>query len=431
MGAKITLRRLFSAMAIGIGGAVAAAAQAELAIAPGLSKTSIDANEAGLAIYVSGFNDGAPVTVDVYLAVQLPNGSFYSFRGRDWSPGIKPWLADVSLPRNFSYPSTLAVKLPGLGAGRYTVYTAFARPGTLDLLHVSQAPFIVAGATGGIRFGALTLTDYTTYDPGTGGQRRASGEAEAGGAFISSNKSLEFTRGTLEGYEPALGQCVLNKLSGNPFALPGGLQYQTLDVGDAITLQATERGAVKGSINLVKDPDLAAFGQNVYGLPSGATLPNPTIKKEYQYAFSAPGGSQLGAFTATAAGMDRVRLDTPKPATFNDINSSADLNVDWDSGRGIGEVFVSISGVNAVVPFPDSCSLDCRFVDDGAASVPSAQLRQLRSCISEGSFPGAGRSVDFTIERNRYQFFNTVRNELGFGVVVLDSGVSVRQVNLN
>lgn len=430
MAVNVHLRGALSALAVAVAAAASAPAQAELAIAPLLSKTSIDAGKPGLEISVSAFNSGAAATVDVYLAVQAPNGDFYSFRGSDWVPGIKPWFNGIQLSRNFSYPPTRVAVLPGLGAGQYTVYTAFARPGTLDLLHLSQGSFLVASSSGGIRFGALTLSEYQTASPAAGGGRKVASEVEAAGTFVKSNKSLEFTREVLDGAEPPLGQCVLNKISGNIFALPGGLQYQTLDVGDAITLKAAAGGATVGSIDLVKDPDLVAFGQNIYGLPAGVTLPAGTVSGNLQYTFAAAGGSQLAGFSASAAGLDALQLTSPALATFDSISSSSGLPLAWNGNRGIGEVFVSISGSNFATPFPDTCSLDCRFADNGQASVPAAKLQQLKACVAEGRF-GAPGQVEFSISRNRYQFFNTNRNELGFGVLLLEAGQSAQQLKLN
>ena len=406
--------------------ALPAQVQAGPVIGAQLGVPSLKAGVAGQSIRVSAFNDGPAVRADVYLAVQTPGGDFYSFTGRGWAPGIKPWLRSLDVPAGFSYPSTPVSQLPGLAPGTYRVYTAFAEPGTLDLLHLHEAPFAVFGTGSVARFGAVTLSEVQAVIT-LGGGRRVVTEVSASGSFIDSNRAFEVTRAALEGVVPELEQCAFGELVLDWSSLPDGLSVRTLDVGERIRLSATRRGRVVGAVDLPRDADLAALGESIYGLPAWVRLPAGVLGSQYRYTFSAPGGSGLGRFQVSVDGVEPLRLVEPDLATLARIVSSRDLTLTWRGGDGIGEVSASLLGIG----YPKLCSVICRFVDDGRASVPTGVLGQLKACVGDGGFPGFGATVSLSIGRSRAQFFNTGRNELSIGVASVAAGVRADDLQLN
>ena len=199
--------------------ALATPAGAALGFGANFSHTTIDEGKAGLEIYLSAFNTGAAGDVDVYLVARTPSGDFYSFRNGDWVRGIAPWLAGFALPADFSLVGSRVTVLPALGAGLYTLYTGLARPGTLDLLYLGEAPFLVVrGGSKGVRLGSLRLSTFNTT-----GLAGVGTYSEVRGRFIGSDGTLDATRRVLDGIEPALDRCVFNERPLNPFDGAGDL----------------------------------------------------------------------------------------------------------------------------------------------------------------------------------------------------------------
>jgi hypothetical protein len=104
-----------------------------------------------------------PATVDVYVVVQTPDGSFFSLVSTGAIvPGVRPFLANLALPADFSFPSqaVLSIQLPLLGPGRYTWKAAFVAAGTFTpVSDIAEAPF--------------------DYDPGVAGQARSLGASRS------------------------------------------------------------------------------------------------------------------------------------------------------------------------------------------------------------------------------------------------------------
>ena len=434
-------------LALCIGIALALPARAELAISPSVKNQAIEAGQAGQVVYVTAFNSGSAVKADVYYVIQAPGGSFYSWRNSGWQPGLTPWFRGVNLPASFSYPNTPVTTLPALGGGLYTVYAAFARPGTLDLLQLGETQFFVSGRAGGggTHIGAVFLSETRTVRPGVPVET----STEAGATFIRSNKSLEQTRQLLNGPEPGTDSCVFSEVSGNLFSPPSGFEITTEDIGEAITMSAARRGRTEGSIKLPRDLDVAAQGYTIYGLPRGVKLPAGVVSRERLYTFSAPGGAQLSGFSASIQGIDPLVLVNPDLTRLRSIRTSTDLPLAWNGNRGVGNVVASLVSTTLSFP-PKVCTVSCLFRDDGNGSVPAALLKQLKSCAGEGGggfpdIPGlpdlpdlppglgglGGSTVSFSMNRHKMQFFNTQRNELQFGMLLLDAGVQAPDVTLD
>ena len=170
-------------------------AQAAVGIPVQLAETALPAGQAGQVISISAFNEGADITVDVYVVVQLPDGSYVSYDS--FSGGIAPWLRSVTLPAGYRLQLTPLVTLPGLGAGTYTVITAFTRPNTIEILYLDQKQFLVFNplSPGGVsKFGTVFLSEQRVMDA-TGAVTTA---VTAGAGFVGANRDFLFSRQILD-----------------------------------------------------------------------------------------------------------------------------------------------------------------------------------------------------------------------------------------
>ena len=390
--------------------ALATPAGAALGFGANFSHTTIDEGKAGLEIYLSAFNTGAASDVDVYLVARTPSGDFYSFRNGDWVRGIAPWLAGFALPADFSLVGSRVTVLPALGAGLYTLYTGLARPGTLDLLYLGEAPFLVVrGGSKGVRLGSLRLSTFNTT-----GLAGVGTYSEVRGRFIGSDGTLDATRRVLDGIEPALDRCVFNERPLNPFDGAGDLQLMTLDVGPSLLVQAMSDGVIVGKVSLYQSLFEEALGLFEYETSTGTELPAVSVDPALYYTFSAPGGSQLSGFRATVHGVGSLRLSHPTFYDHPGWDVADDLDMRWNGNRGIGEVVVRAHAENHTL----HCSVDCRFVDDGVGEIPAFLLQKLWNCGRQ-SYQAVGGSL--MVSRQRYQFFDTLRDELDYGVVSIRS----------
>ncbi|HUT03104.1 MAG TPA: hypothetical protein VM163_04350 [bacterium] len=77
-------------------------------------------------------NPGPAVTVDIYLGVGLPDGTFLSWPS--FAAGLMPAFADFTIPASFSLgPSVIfEMNLPELSAGEYSWFTGLTKPGDIS-----------------------------------------------------------------------------------------------------------------------------------------------------------------------------------------------------------------------------------------------------------------------------------------------------------
>ncbi|MCD6327972.1 formylglycine-generating enzyme family protein [bacterium] len=99
---------------------------------------------------LSASNDTEAMTVDVYVALFMPNGSFMLFVQGGWLTGaIVPWLADVNVPSGFNMAATplFWLTIPSEAEGDYEFAAGLAYPGTCNFVNeISYAPFSIMGS---------------------------------------------------------------------------------------------------------------------------------------------------------------------------------------------------------------------------------------------------------------------------------------------
>jgi hypothetical protein len=372
-------------------------------------------------ILVSATNGAAPVVGDVHVGVVAPDGTIYEYP--NWNTNLQPWLPSYTIPANLNLPATLIVELPaGIPPGIWTAYAAITEPGTLNFISLDLAPFnlIPAGSTG-TAYGALTLSYHQT----------PSGvDVDTSGVFAQTDSELVNLIQGFEGQQPPLETCVFNQTALNLTSIPN-ITVLSLDAGESILLSNASTAA---SVSLIKDQDALSFGYIFYQAPEGQPG-NAFYQGEATYTFNVPGGPNLSAANVSLTAPLPLMLTQPVLTMSAMHNAATDMVLAWNGNSGIGEVEASLSGVD----FSNVYSIDCRFSDDGSASIPAALITQLRDALASGtgSIPGLppgielppglnlGATASLDVSRVNYTMFNTVSQELAFGIATIDSGASM------
>jgi hypothetical protein len=395
-------------------------AQADIGAGIFVDKSYFTQNEDSLTVSISAFNDGASETVDVHIGFISQGGDIYEYP--DWNTALKPWLSSYTLPGNFNLPSTELFTLPlTVPPGIYSAFIALTAPGsTTNIKSLEIVPIVVAPvAANSSSFGALSMSYWQT----PGGI-----SVDAGGAFIQSDIDLKQSLASYEGEQPPLDQCVLNEIPIDFGSIPT-INFSTLDAGNSLQLSA----ATVGSTNLVKDPEAGSLGYTFYAAPEGEPTTGFYSGKS-NYTFRGFGGPQVSSFAVSVQAPSPLNLTQPAPGISFLHNALNDLVLEWSGNNGIGTVDASISGSSLSKIY----SIDCRFVDDGSASVPTALLVQLRDNLSDGGFgipgfelpdgfeiPGFGATTTLEISRGQQAFFQTTQSDLTLGIANIEAGASV------
>ena len=180
----LRLRLFVSVLALVVTGWPSAGRVAAQAPAPGL-QLLLQINQpflgtgATLRVDIGAVNSGGAVAADFLWGLILPGGSqVFQMTGGGLAPGtlanlasLRPFLAGVTVPGNFAHtlPDFFAYTLQGIEPlGRYTVYFAATRPGSLrdgridggDLLALETRTFDVAPPVSTVpdTTGAVTAT---------------------------------------------------------------------------------------------------------------------------------------------------------------------------------------------------------------------------------------------------------------------------------
>lgn len=385
-----------------------------------VDKSYYTQNEDSLTVSISAFNNGASEMVDVHIGLISQSGVIYEYP--DWNTNLKPWISFYTLPENFNFPSSELFTLPlTVPPGAYNAFVALTAPGsTTNIKSLEIVPIFVAPvAANSSSFGTVFM-DYWQTPDGI--------EVDAGGAFIQSDINLKQSLASYEGEQPSLEQCVFNEIPIDLNAIDT-VNFRTLDAGYNLQISST----TKGSTNLLKDSDAESFGYIIYNASDGEPTSDFYSDKAY-YTFQGFGGSQVSPFAVSVQAPSPLNLTQPVLSISSSHNASNSLALEWSGNDGIGTVDVSISGAtfNAVY------SIDCRFVDDGSASVPSALLVQLRDSLGNGfldipgfelpdgfDFPGFGAMATLEITRGQQAFFQTTQGDLSIGIANIEAGVSL------
>ena len=414
---------------------------AAVAIDPSVSQPVINADQAGQKILISASNTGAGGHVDVYLVIEI-EGNFWSFRGgSNWTMGIQAWLPNYLLQEEFNLSPTQVATLPGIGAGTYTVYAAITPPGSLQPHYLGQTVFEVVRAPEGgdseIVTGFLFLSESKAYS--------SLGPVHtvfASGSFAHIRNTDSNSGGVPENPfpdvdEPANDECAFSTTTSGADQPPVDIDVDItwLDIGPKIRLNFSRAGTDRGGVDMLMDDDQAALAYIVYSYTLPETLPpaaSPTVLvKQDDVMFLAPGGSHLDRASVTLTGVGRPDLISPPLETLRRLDTAQNFDLVWAANGG-GALDVTLSGGYSSFNFDSgdfsvtTCSVQCRFVDDGRAAVPMPKLQALKQCMANDSGfpPTADGTVSLIIERGRSRAFNTVSGQLDFGMARVSSAVS-------
>ncbi|MDT8405851.1 MAG: hypothetical protein RQ715_01230 [Methylococcales bacterium] len=216
-------------------------------------------------------------------------------------------------------------------------------------------------------------------------------------------------------------QCEFARLDNDQVPAAELLSAQTLDAG---FLDITASSGTKVALTRQQAGEFIGYDAS---LDAG-------FFRNASFTFEGNGGPGVGPFRVTVPGVPEVQLN--QPANNFTVDRNQGLNLSWQNNAGgAGEVFVSMSATNLDFTNPlnsETAIINCRFVDDGNASVPADLLRQLAEFAQSGGFglpdfgipiPGfGGGSVTLTLTRNRFAFFNTSQApQLDTGVATVTS----------
>jgi hypothetical protein len=116
--------------------------QFHLALTTSLTAHSFRAGEV-MAVGVSVIPGAAPPKVDAYLVLRLPSGQLLSWTSKGFVPGIVPMVRNIT-PFNIRAAVARLVIPSNAPAGTYTWLSAFASPGTLNLVSdISERRFTI------------------------------------------------------------------------------------------------------------------------------------------------------------------------------------------------------------------------------------------------------------------------------------------------
>lgn len=413
-----------------VGSAFSTHALAETEIGISLNRDHFTPGEEAPVLYVSGFNDQEPRTVDVHVGYFDQDGTIYEFP--DWNTSLHPWVSGLVLPQNFEYPATPLQPVPAdLPPGIYTAFAALTEPGTINIISLDTAQFSKLDDTPGAvfgsgeRYGFVSLSHFQTATESS---------VSAGGSFIQ-DETEDGVGDFIEDFQgevPDLDQCVYSESTFDYTQLPA-VQISTLDAGQSLELTSP----AGTSAFLQKE----ATGEFISYSTESEQL-DPNFYQDGTYTFFGPGGPDVSPFSVSVSAPGSLTLTQPAVSTSATHNAASDLQLVWNGNGSVGEVYVSISATDFSTS--SSLSIDCRFIDDGSAAVPANLLTQLKDNMGDGGslttelpgfevpefdipdvdIPELGGQVNLSVSRQDYSLF-TAEETLDYGIASVSSGVSM------
>lgn len=383
------------------------------------------------SIFITAQNDGTVSVQDVYMVLESPNGTLYSYP--NWSTSLQPWLSAFPIPADFILNSFFVVTLDlvpgGLTPGIWHVYFALTTPGTTDINQFQAIDLNVienlslAGVVNGSRFGSVAMVRS---------QSVTGVNVSASASFFESNVSFIDATQALQGTNPtALDQCEFSVYSPNPTNI------------DNISITSLDAGQVSvsdGATNITLDKNVFESSISYTASPATSFFDNAA-----SFTFNGSGGSGVGAFSVTLPSTSALELLSPEPSTNVEIDPAQDLNLVWTNNNfGVGEVLASLSGTDLDLNNPTNStvySISCRFIDDGDGTIPANLLAQLQQALPANdstplpgflpdgvTIPGFGglTQLTLTVDRTRYKFFNTADPTIDVGFATVSSGVGIQ-----
>ncbi len=345
-------------------------------------------------IFVSGVNQELESRiVDIHVGLIDPSGRIYEYP--DWNTSFSPWLPLFKLPSGFEFsaaPVTDAANFPsGIVPGLWHAGVALTKPGTLELLSVQTVPFTVLLEKNGVesKFARVLLTlenDRVTLQ----------------GGFLSLSGIFDKAVSLIVGPQVEIEQCSLGKFNVDVRSFNPEVNAKFLDAGSNFIVTANSGIEQR----LIKNDPVAFMNYGTNPNPN----PNPPVEF-YQagetYTLTSLGGADLGSINVSVIAPHPVEVFQPNLADPLVINSEENLALLWNGNDGIGEVIVTILGLNLTT---DSYMVKCRFADDGSAFVPATLLKQLKGFTNLGIFP-----PELNIERTAVAQYRTPDERLDYG----------------
>jgi len=236
---------------------------------------------------------------------------------------------------------------------------------------------------GNRRIGTVSLdrTSIRFTLPGLGAIESVQDSATA--LFFRADESFSNSNFTL----PPLGACTVATIRVTDAELPVDRPLGLLDAGTPLRLTGPmgDRNIPRGTGNLYS----AMLGG---GLPLPGVTPPPLYLSRGRYAISAPGGADVGAFSAST--------DLPDPLTWTNrnltmVNRGQSLPIAWTGGAS-GD-FVQIVGASSDLRLQSGGVFFCTApVSAGSFSVPAAILSSLPVSGTEQGVPTGFLSVGTT-----------------------------------
>jgi hypothetical protein len=190
-----------------------------------------------------------------------------------------------------------------------------------------------------------------------------------------------------------------------------------LDAGSQVTMT----GAPEGAIVL---PKFSEFGVISYT----KELTDSSYQEGESYSFIGPGGPDVGAFETSLNAPAKVTLISPDLQVPVTIDRSKNLDLQWENPTADSEIWVSITTTDFDFSTFQSTYYECqcRFKDDGQATIPSDKLSQLPLGTSQLFGQDLNQSsIDVT--RTKWTSFGA--SGLDYGLEVIGTG-ACKDINL-
>jgi len=320
-------------------------------------------------VSISASNGPSNITVDLYFALLTPLNQLLFFPM--WTEDLN-CLDNIPLPANFNLPETevFAYTLPSMmpwiqDTGEYTFAIGLTNPGTLDFISIDTAQFsYTAGEKENLVFLIVDLNrDY------------------------SAENINEITTISLGAYEfetgadpdsvcPPLEGCIFKKYEYNITEPPpniGGTISKGLDAGEQVLVS----GSPNGDLNLIRT-DMPGY-PGYYYEPERDLL-RTDFAFENSYAFSGNGGADVAAFNDNVTTLGDFNISSPKLGPGLQITKSQPLDITWTNPMGSPyelQVMITSSSMDIVNMKSIMTFCQCRFIDDGSATIPKENLEGL------------------------------------------------------
>ena len=369
-------------------------------------------------LWVSGTNEGPEKTVDVHIGLISPSGVVYEYP--NWNTSLDPWLKSLKLPKDFHFPAQLVTelsKLPTKESGIWQAAAAITEPGTLNVISIATQEFSNilkngdANSSADPRVGIVVLQSLTQSSTGFefltpfGVFWFSEDEPNFGNTLSINFPNSAFNNAPIEGC--IFEQPLLDNLNTNDF------QVATLDAGKL---------------------DLTSSSTGLYHIPNTTSFFNRIFKDDFinqeslkiepgvKYTLSGEGGADIGAFSLSLTAPESVSFTTPSGKGIVTQTASKDMTIKWPKGKGQEVVLVSIKHSNT--QGNQRAAISCQFVDDGNATIPSAQLEKMKEYIGNSAVTSF-----LTISRNSSGLIKPKGNNLDYGVFSVGNA-TVRELRL-